>query len=578
LPGQQFEGFPVLRPGDRRVLAGSTEGLVLFDPAAVASANPAPRLLVESVEVRRGEETLVFSPERPVSIRHGDRDVRIVARLLSFNDARNHAYRFRLAGYDTNWVDMGSSGERIFSQLKPGTYRLEVQARAADNVWSPVKAVSFEVTPPWWRTWWAIAGFVALAALLLWSLANNYRTRLKRRHAWQLAQQKQELAEQASQAKTRFLANLGHEVRTPMTGVLGMSELLLGTPLNPQQRGYVGAIRGAGEHLLRLVNDALDLARIESGKLELADEVFDLHALVEELAALMGPLAKQRGLAFALSLSEDVPSSLRGDPARVRQVLLNLLGNAVKFTERGRVSLSVSSKPSPDGVCFEVADTGPGLNAEQKGRLFRRFEQAEGARTSARYGGSGLGLAISQELAAAMSGTVEVDSTPGEGTRFSVRLPLMPALPPGTLEEVVEPPRGMRRSLSLLLVEDDPTVADVLTGLLRLQGHHVVHATHGLIALTEVAMYPFDAALLDLDLPGMDGLALARQLRIQGFDKPLIAITARADSEAEPQSQQAGFDHFIRKPVTTAMLAALLDRAVPAPPWEEAEPAEPALL
>ncbi len=131
-------------------------------------------------------------------------------------------------------------------------------------------------------------------------------TRLKRRHAWQLAQQKQELAEQASQAKTRFLATLGHEVRTPMTGVLGMSELLLGTPLNPQQRGYVGAIRGAGEHLLRLVNDALDLARIESGKLELADEVFDLHALVEELAALIGPLAKQRGLAFELSLSEDV--------------------------------------------------------------------------------------------------------------------------------------------------------------------------------------------------------------------------------------------------------------------------------
>ncbi len=143
---------------------------------------------------------------------------------------------------------------------------------------------------------------------------------------------------------------------------------------------------------------------------------------------------------------------------------------------------------------------------------------------------------------------------------------------------MVEPPRGVRRSLSLLLVEDDPTVADVLTGLLRLQGHHVVHATHGLTALAEVAMYPFDAALLDLDLPGMDGLALARQLRIQGFDKPLIAITARADAEAEPQSQQAGFDHFIRKPVTTAMLAALLDRAVPAPPWEEAEPAEPVPL
>ena len=209
------------------------------------------------------------------------------------------------------------------------------------------------------------------------------------------------------------------------------------------------------------------------------------------------------------------------------------------------------------------------MNAEQKARLFRRFEQAEGARTSARYGGSGLGLAISQELAAAMGGTIEVDSTPGEGTRFSVRLPLPPALQPGTLEEgVVEPPRGVRRSsLSLLLVEDDPTVADVLTGLLRLQGHMSCMRRTGWPRWRRWPRIRSMPRLLDLDLPGMDGLALARQLRIQGFDKPLIAITARADSEAEPQSQQAGFDHFIRKPVTMAMLAALLDRAVPAPPW-----------
>ncbi|HEV8694534.1 MAG TPA: two-component regulator propeller domain-containing protein [Lysobacter sp.] len=578
LPGQEFEDFPVLRPGDGRILAGGTEGLVLFDPAVVSGANPTPPLIIESIDVRRGDANVAFAPDDAISIHHGDRDLRIVARLLSFTDARNHAYRFRLAGYDPDWVEVDASGQRIFSQLRPGKYRLEVQARAADNIWSQVKTVAFEVTPPWWRTWWAIAGFIGLASLLFWSLANAYRDRLKRRHAWQLAEQQRELAEQASQAKTRFLATLGHEVRTPMTGVLGMSELLLGTQLNPQQRGYVGAIRGAGEHLLRLVNDALDLARIESGKLELADEAFDLHALMEELAALIGPLARQRGLAFEMTIGEDAPRQLRGDAARVRQILLNLLGNAVKFTERGRISLAVS-KLSPEGVCFEVADTGPGLNAEQKARLFRRFEQAEGARTSARYGGSGLGLAISQELAAAMSGQIEVDSTPGEGTRFSVRLPLLVASQPMAQENsVAETPRDTRRSLSLLLVEDDPTVADVLTGLLRLQGHHVVLATHGLTALAEVAVHPFDAALLDLDLPGMDGLALARQLRIQGFDKPLIAITARADTEAELQSQQAGFDHFIRKPVTMAMLAALLDRAVPAFPQAEAEPAQPVPL
>jgi CheY-like chemotaxis protein len=268
-----------------------------------------------------------------------------------------------------------------------------------------------------------------------------------------------------------------------------------------------------------------------------------------------------------MTIDDDTPRHVRGDVARVRQILLNLLGNAIKFTERGRVSLGVA-KLAPEGVCFEVADTGPGLNAEQKSRLFRRFEQADGARTSARYGGSGLGLAISQELAAAMAGRIEIDSAPGEGARFSVRLPLPAAVLATARDEAhaVEP-QG-RRSFSLLLVEDDPTVADVLVGLLRLQGHHVVHVPHGLSALAAVATMPFDAALLDLDLPGMDGLALARQLRIQGFARPLVAVTARADAGAEPQALEAGFDHFIRKPMTSAMLAALLEQAIPVLPHE----------
>ena len=556
-------GVDVLSFGATKGGAMAAEAVVIFDPAALRDRGTSPRLVIESIDALRGEDKVSFSPEAPAGIGHDDRELRVVARLLSFNDARNHAYRFRLDGYEDGWVETGATGERIFSRLRPGHYRLEVQARAADNVWSPVRTIAFDVQPPWWRTWWAAVLFLLLGAMAVLTLSTRYRDRVRRRHAWQLAKQKQDLAEQASEAKTRFLATLGHEVRTPMTGVLGMSELLLATSLNPQQRGYVAAIRGAGEHLLRLVNDALDLARIESGRLELADEVFDLHALMDELAGLVGPLAKQRGLAFAMAVAEGTQRHARGDVARVRQILLNLLGNAVKFTERGTVSLRVS-KLEPEGVCFEVADTGPGLNAEQKSRLFRRFEQAEGTRTAARYGGSGLGLAISQELAAAMDGRIEIDSAPGEGTRFSVCLPLQPAMNPQVREDTGEADATALRSFSLLLVEDDPTVADVLTGLLRLQGHHVVHVPHGLAALAAVAMTPFDAALLDLDLPGMDGLALARQLRIQGFTQPLVAVTARADAGAEPEAMEAGFDHFIRKPMTKAMLVALLEQAIPA--------------
>jgi hypothetical protein len=234
-----------------------------------------------------------------------------------------------------------------------------------------------------------------------------------------------------------------------------------------------------------LVNDALDLARIESGKLELADEAFDLRALVDQAAELMRPLAQQRGLSFEVKVAASAPQGLRGDPSRVCQVLMNLLGNAIKFTEVGRVGLVVEAL-SPRGVRFEVADTGPGLNEEQKARLFRRFEQAEGARTAARYGGSGLGLAICQELAAAMDGQVAVVSEAGQGARFVLDLPLLEAEVPAAVAGSTPEPslRGFQvGALALLLVEDDATVAEVIAGLLRAQGHRVSHVPNGLAAL-----------------------------------------------------------------------------------------------
>lgn len=558
LPSQEFDAAPVSRPRDGRVLVGSPEGLVLFDPAKVQPNMQAPHLVVEGVDARRRDRRISLFPGRPFEIEHDDRDLRIVARLLSFNDARNHVYRFRLGGYDNDWVEVGAVGERIFSQLKPGKYQLQVMARTADNVWSKPSSVSFTVAPPWWQTWAAIAGLLGIVALIGWWLADAYRRRLKRRHEWQLAEHEREIAKQASLAKTQFLATLGHEVRTPMTGVLGMSELLLDTPLDRQQRGYVESIRRAGRHLLRLVNDALDLARIESGKLELADAPFALRTVVDEAASLMAPLARQRGLVFDTQVDSDAPPALRGDVNRVCQILLNLLGNAIKFTEQGSVTLRVQAL-SPQGVRFEIADTGPGIDEEQQARLFRRFEQAEGARTAARYGGSGLGLAICQELAEVMAGSIRVESTPGQGARFIVDLPLPADVAPVVHDgaEALLASRGA--PLSLLLVEDDPTVAEVIVGLLRAQGHRVSHAAHGLAALAEAATSSFDAALLDLDLPGMDGLALAQQLRLQGFSRPLLAITARADADAEPQAMAAGFHGFLRKPVTGAMLAGLLE-------------------
>lgn len=554
LPSQEFTDPPIARPSDGRILAGTPEGLVLFDPAVVRPSREAPAVVMETVDVLRGGARVAFDPARPFRVAHDDRDLRIRARVLAFSDPAAHAYRTRLVGYDRGWVDAGTDGERVFSQLPAGDYRLQVTARTAEHVWAPVQELRFSVLAPWWRTGWAIAAFALLALAMLAALALGYRNRLRRRHAWEQAEHERRLAQDASVAKTRFLATFGHEVRTPMTGVLGMSELLLDTPLDARQRSHVSAIRTAGEHLLRLLNDALDLARIESGRMELVDEPFDLRRLLDDLAALIGPLAERRGLRFELDVGPDLPRGVRGDGSRLKQVLLNLLNNAIKFTEQGHVSLHVRRH---DGrVRFVVQDTGPGLSADQLARLFQRFQQGEGARTAARHGGSGLGLAISQELVEAMGGRIDVDSTPGVGTRFEVEVPLADAVLAEPAKETAEARPVAARSI--LLVEDDATVAEVIIGLLRAQGHHVRHAAHGLAALTEAQLHAFDVALLDLDLPGMDGFALARQLRLRGFTAPLVAVTARADAESEPQAYAAGFDRFVRKPVTGAMLADVL--------------------
>ncbi|AZR24796.1 hybrid sensor histidine kinase/response regulator [Xanthomonas vasicola] len=562
LPSSPLQVATLVQANTGQILGGTSDGIVVFDPATMRPNLRRPRLLIERVSLRRGERELDVTGKTPLQVQDGDRDLHIVARMPTFTNPESTSYRFRLSGYDPDWVDVGSTGERLFSRLPSGHYTLEVQGRTADGIWSASQTLRFQVLPPWWLSPWGLSLLALLTLCVIAAAILLYRRRLRRLTAWQLAVHKQELAEQASLAKTRFLATLGHEVRTPMTGVLGMSELLLKTSQDATQRSYTESIRRAGAHLLRLVNDALDLARIESGRLELDFEPFSVRQLVAEVEALMAPLAQERGLRFSLEvgLLGDITAS--GDSTRIRQILLNLLNNAIKFTERGVVGLKLTTLGSYQGLRFEVADTGPGINAEQKARLFQRFEQGDGARTTSRYGGSGLGLAICQELAMAMGGHIEVISRLGAGTRFVVDLPLRWVASNAPLGGEVAHAGNAVEPQRILLVEDDATIAEVIIGLLRAQGHSVVHAPHGLAALTEAADNAFDLALLDLDLPGLDGFALARQLRVFGYEMPLIAVTARSDEAAEPNALEAGFNSFLRKPLTGDMLADTIAEAL----------------
>lgn len=555
LPSQEFLKRPPLITDDGQGLALGTLGPVAFSPERMLATSQKPQLVIEQASVRRGEDVRMLDYRKPIVLEPDDRDFSVDALLLTFDDAASHRFRSRLSGYDPDWVEMGSNGQRLFSTLPPGSYRLELVAAGVDGLWSEPVVLALEVLPPWWRSLWAYALFLAAFLALVAIVVMGFRSRLKKRYARQLEAQQQQLLVQGSEAKSRFLANLGHEIRTPMTGVLGMTELLLAGDLPEKPRTQVTAIKKAGEHLLRLMNDALDLSKIEAGQLELDHQAFSIHGLLTDVQALLEPMALQKGLYFRVQIDPEVPPGYLGDIGRIRQILLNLGNNAVKFTAQGGVTLKV--QPFwPKGVQFVVMDTGPGMTAEQQSRLFQRFVQADGVRTAQQFGGSGLGLAISKELAFLMGGDIQLGSEPGKGSVFTLTLPLSSAPVPASPALAVPPQPAVFGRLRILLVEDDDTIIEVVSQLLSADGHAVTATRNALEAMARTTQEAFDMVFCDIDLPGMDGLELTRLWRQQGLATPIVALTARTQSDAEQQCLEAGMNGFLRKPVTGGQLRA----------------------
>jgi signal transduction histidine kinase/ligand-binding sensor domain-containing protein/CheY-like chemotaxis protein len=554
LISQEFDvRAPLINPRGFAV-ALSKRAVVSFRPDLMQALQTPLRLVLEQVSVRRQEDQVTLDANAAIEMQPGDRDLSIEAQLLNFEDVSAHRYRSRLSGFDPDWIEMGNSGTRVFSKLAPGHYQLQVIATNAEGLWSPPRRVEIHVLPPWWRTWWAYMAYALASVCAIGLLLLAHRRRLKQKHAEQMQTQQRQMLLRSSEAKSQFLANLGHEIRTPMTGVLGMTELLLAGQLPDKPKSQVQSIQKAGEHLLRLMNDALDLSKIEAGQITLDDQVFDVRAVLREIQTLLAPLAVQKGLSFELQLQDELPQAYSGDSGRIRQILFNLGNNAIKFTAAG--SVRIMAQPlQPHGLEVKVIDTGPGMSVEQQAKLFQRFVQADGLRTTQQFGGSGLGLAISKELANLMGGDIHLESTPGVGSQFTLNLPLQEALlsaqnAPSSQTQAT----GLARPAKVLLVEDDEMIITVISQLFKAQGHEVSIARNALEALVQAAQKPFDAIFCDIDLPGMSGLDLTRIWRQQGLQTPIVALTARTQSDAEADCMQAGMTAFLRKPVSGAQL------------------------
>jgi signal transduction histidine kinase/ligand-binding sensor domain-containing protein/CheY-like chemotaxis protein len=496
-----------------------------------------------------------------------DRDLTVRSRVLSYvNPERNHI-DFAL-DHDgmVAVLRTGKQGERTFGPLIPGTHHLAISGAERNEVYgAPVPLTIIVDAPPWLR-WWAWLIYIALIFVLVGGGVIAARHRVRQALRLKLAEQQQRLAEEANAAKTEFMATLGHEIRTPMTGVLGMAELMAQTPLDEAQRGYVDAVRRSGTTLLRLVNDALDITRIESRRLLLEVECVALHALADEVIALASCNARGKGLALSVRVDSDVPVAIRGDTIRLRQILQNLVNNAVKFTDTGSVSLHL--RRDNETLSMSVTDTGPGISEELRGRLFSRFEQGGSPQ---RAQGSGLGLAICHELCTLMGGHIVVESRPGFGTAFIVRLPLRACACKGIPCAVSRSTQRTSRGRRLLLVEDDAVIADVMAGLLGQRGHHVTVVGDGLAAMAEVSRGIYDVLLLDLDLPLVDGFQVARMVRRMGrfADLPIVAVTARSAGDEMRATRDVGMNALLRKPMTGDELDAALE-AVSTPVPEEA--------
>jgi PAS domain S-box-containing protein len=498
--------------------------------------------------------------------------------VIAFSAVRDEAVVVR----DLRFAHINPAAERLLLQKASallGKTLLEVlpfgdQDGLFDKLRSVVEtgdSIDFEYMATRWepRRWYRMA-----VSKLGDGVAMNFAEITARKQAEKELQLAKEVAESADRSKSAFLAMISHELRTPMNGVIGFTNLLLDTELTSTQHDYTQTIQQSGNSLLVLIDDILDFSKIEAGKLELEIHPFDLRHCLHDAIVLLGPQASQKNIALVESIAEDVPEKVFSDATRLRQVVVNLASNAIKFTAEGRVELDVSLGKNGT-LQFEVSDTGIGMSPEVVSRLFQPFAQGDSS-TTRRFGGTGLGLAICKRLIELMGGEIEVRSSEGKGSIFLFSIPLAELPPAGPtrqeMQTIVLP--GQRAAqekrpesfaeeypLRILVAEDNSTNMKVALLLLQRLGYRGDPVRNGMECLEAVHRLPYDLILMDMQMPEMDGVECTRRLRAEGSTIRVIALTADALSDAQERCLEAGMNDYITKPIVRDSLERALRRA-----------------